>query len=152
MKIEFLFFFWLIVPYLKWLVNWFLGRTEDVLKAKQEKRKKRSAEVTTLIGGIVMVVASVPYFGAYYYAELRYLWVFIGGFYLVMGLFNLLVVLILKLGTKFAGEEMEQHKEQSRSKYKNVKFWPNWQVRALCIYQYCILGLWLFSWRGLIGL
>lgn len=151
MKVEYILFSWLLIPWAKTFINFVFGRSEQAYKEKQLKRQQRTAEKTILIGGVVMVIGAVPYIGAYFYADFKYIWLIIGIVYLIMGLFTLTMGVVNILSTKYGGEDIAQYKIKYNNKYKNVNFWPKWQVKALCLYEYIVLVLWLYSWRHIIA-
>jgi len=96
-----------------------------------------------------MIVSSIPYIGAYFYADFKYMWIVIGMSYLILGFITFVMGSLAFMGAK--QKEMVGHQKVVKEKSKNIDFWPKWQIKALCGYQVLILLLWLYSWRNLIN-
>lgn len=142
MKLEYIVFLLFFFPWIKGL--WGFARNNK----EAENKKQKTREKNTMTAGLTMVVSSIPFIGAYFYADLKYIWIVIGMFYLILG------VITFIMGNLAVGlskrQEMAGHQEAVKEKCKDIDFWPKWQVKALCGYQVLIFLLWLYSWRNLI--
>ncbi len=146
MKLEYIIFILFFIPWGKGIFKYIKNKTPADEKA--ENKKKQSPEKHTLIAGCFMVASSIPYIGAYFYADLKYIWIIIGGLYVVLGFITLVVgYMSIKLSKQ---KYFVRQKETAKDEYKNVDFWPKWQIKVLCGYQVLILVFWLYSWRHLI--
>jgi Na+-transporting methylmalonyl-CoA/oxaloacetate decarboxylase gamma subunit len=84
----FLFLLFLVPSVIGWLKKrFFTKRTRsaisDVKKQENEKRFIKSS--------LRMIVSAIPYFGAFIFADLPYLWLTLGLVYLVIGILTLLM-------------------------------------------------------------
>ena len=151
MELEYLLFIWVLFPWMKSLLSYSIRKIKGTNEGIQLKKKKRTPLKNMLIGSSVLVFGSIPYFGAYYYADLKTLWVYLGSIYLIIGTIMLIMGALAYIFEKHYSEEIEEYKGNSNEKDKDTNYWPAWQTKTLCLFQYIILVLWLYSWRHLIA-
>nr|CAP48865.1 putative integron gene cassette protein [uncultured bacterium] len=151
MELEYLLFIWVLIPYLKLLLCYSMRKIKGTNEGAQHEKQKRTPLKSVLIGSRVLVFGSIPYFGAYYYADLKTLWVSLGAIYLIFGVILLIVSVLTYVAEKYYSEEIEKYKGNLETKSKDTNYWPAWQTKALCLFQFIVLALWLYSWRHLIA-
>ena len=151
MELEYLLFIWLLLPWMKSLLYYILRKSEKAYEEKQLKRQKRTPLQTMLTGSSVLIFGSIPYIGAYFYADLKTLWVILGAVYLFTGLVLLIMGALAHFAVKYYSEEIKDYENKTEKSTKNVNYWPKWQKKALCLFQYTVLTLWFYSWRHLIA-
>lgn len=151
MELEYLLFIWFLFPWMKSLLYYILRKSEKAYKEKQLKRQKRTPIQTMLTGSSVLIFGSIPYIGAYFYADLKTLWIILGTVYLFTGLILLIMGALAHFSAKHYSEEIKDYENKAEKSTKNVDYWPKWQQKILCLFQYAILALWLYSWRHLIA-
>ncbi len=151
MEIQYLLFIWVLFPWVKTLLYYALRKNEKAHQEKQLKKQKRTPLKNMIIGSGVLIFGSIPYIGAYFYADLKTLWVVLGSMYLLTGIIMLIMGVFTYLAAKHYSEEIKDYESKTKNKTKKVNFWPKWQRKILCIFQYSVLALWLYSWRHLIA-
>ena len=151
MEIEHLLFIWVFFPWAKSLMYYVLRKREKAHKEKELKRQNRTPLQSMLKGSAVLIFGSIPYIGAYFYADLKLLWLILGTTYLLMGIFLVTMGALAFVGTKYYSEEIKDYENKTEKSAKSVNYWPKWQQKVLCLFQYAVLVLWLYSWRHLIA-
>lgn len=128
------------------------GRSDEVWNRKRQRRKLRSAEMNALLGGIKLLLVSLPFFAAFYYADLAWLWLGLAVVCAVCGFVLLIMGSVVLYARKSGLKEIEQAQAQARKTYAKVNFWPKWQVHALCAINLTVLILWIYAWRYLFAM
>jgi len=138
-----------LYPVLKGLYLFATGKSEEVRQKRARKLESLTKEKRAITSSLRIFITVIPYFGAYYYADFRTVWLILGTLHLLTAS----LVLIAALASRsLRQEEPEKYNEviqESRKNLKAVTFWPKWQVHALCIFNVSVLALWLYSWRYL---
>ncbi len=151
MEIEYLLFIWVLFPWMKSLLYYALRKSEKARQEKQLKKQKRTPLKNMLIGSGALIFGSIPYIGAYFYADLKTLWVSLGAIYFLTGIIMLVMGALAYLAAKHYSEEIKDYESKTKNITKDVNYWPKWQEKTLCLFQYSVLALWLYSWRHLIA-
>ena len=151
MELEYLLFIWVLLPWMKSLLYYSIRKIKGSNEGIQLNIQKRTPLKNMLIGSGVLVFGSIPYFGAYYYADFKTLWFSLGSIYLIIGLIMLIMGVLTHFAEKHYSEEIEEYKGKSNANNKSNNFWPAWQTKTLCLFQYIVLALWFYSWRHLIA-
>lgn len=145
----YLFFAMFLYPSLKGLFIYVIGKSEETRKRRKEKIDALPKEKRIINSSSRIFIIVIPYFGAFFYADFKYVWLLLGLIYV----FTAIVTLAAALGSeslKHKDPELYKKAEkQSKEELKDVDFWPKWQVHALCLFNVSILILWLYSWRYL---
>jgi len=149
MRWDIIFFGMFLYPALKGLYFYAVGKSDEVRQKKKEKLDSLTKEKRIINSSLRLFVTVIPYFGAYYYADYRYVWLSLG----ILYLFTAVITLVAALGSQSLKqndpETYEKVTKQSKEDLKNVNFWPKWQVHAYCMFNISVLVLWLYSWRYL---
>ena len=111
----------------------------------------RTPVQNTFTGSSVLILASIPYTAAYFYADLKLFWLALGSIYLLIGILMLTMGVLAYMASKHYSKEIEEYEKIARATSRTVNYWPRWQEKTLCIFQYIVLALWLYSWRHLIA-
>lgn len=151
MIIEYLLFLWAITPWAKSLIYYALGKSKKLFKDKKVKRQARSPFRNSSEDGAMLIFWSIPYIASYYYADLKFLWIILGISYLLTGILILTMGTLAFIGSKHYSEEIKKYELKYQKSNKNINYWSKWQEKSLCILQYTIFALWLYSWRHLIA-
>ena len=146
---EYIFFIIFLYPALKSILIYLSGKTEYIRQKNKEKSDALTKEKRLINSSIRSLVLVTPYFGAYYYAEFKYIWLILGIILLLTSLITLTTALISQSFRKEKPNEYNDAMKESRASLRNVNFWPKWQVHALCVFNVSVLILWLYSWRYL---
>ncbi len=149
MAIEYIIFLWPLSPWARSALNFILRRSEKSHNERLLKRKARTALQNSFIDSTKLLAGSAPYIGAYFYADLKLIWLTLGIVYIFSGLLIFTMGILVFFTKKYHRKEIEQHKlVEAKSRKEN--HWPKWQVKLLCLFQYTVLMLWLYSWRHII--
>ncbi len=125
------------------------GKSEEVRRKKKVKLDALTKEKRIINSSSRMLLLIIPYFGAYFYADFRYVWLTLGILYLITTIVTLLAALGSQSLKHKDPEAYEKMALKSKEELKDVDFWPKWQVHALCAFNVSVLALWLYSWRYL---
>ena len=146
---DYLFFVMFLYPSLKGLLFYLIGKSDEVRKKRKEKLDALTTEKRIINSSSRLFIVVIPYFGAFYYADFKYVWLSLGVIYV----FTAIITLVAALGSQsLKNKDPELYKKtekKSKEELKDVDFWPKWQVHALCFFNVSILILWLYSWRYL---
>jgi len=146
---DYLFFVMFLYPSLKGLFFYIIGKSDEVRRKRKEKLDALSKEKRIINSSSRLFIIVIPYFGAYFYADFKYVWLILGLIYV----FTAIITLAAALGSQSLKQNdpelYKKTEKQSKKDLKDVDFWPKWQVHALCIFNVSILLLWLYSWRYL---
>ncbi len=151
MALEYLLFIWVLIPWVKSILCYYIRKIKGANERAQLEKQNRTPLTSILIGSRVLVFGSIPYFGAYYYADLKTLWVSLGSIYLIFGVILLIMGVLTYMTEKHYSEEIEKYKGNLETENKDTNYWPALQTKTLCLFNFFVLTLWLYSWRHLIA-
>ena len=149
MRWDYIFFVLFLYPVLKGLYIYLSGKTEYIRKKYKEKRDALTKEKWLINSSLKKIIYVTPYFGAYYYADFKYIWLTLGIIFIFTIFITLTTALISQSFRNEKPNEYNKVMKESGTSLKNVNFWPKWQVHALCVFNVSVLILWLYSWRHL---
>ena len=149
MRWDYIFFVMFLYPILKGLYFYAFGKSDEVWQKRKDKLDSLTKEKRIIYSSSRSLITVIPYSGAYYYADYRYIWLSLGIIYLLTAVITLVAALGVQSLKQKAPETYERAAQQSKEELKNVNFWPKWQVHAYCMFNISVLVLWLYSWRYL---
>jgi len=146
---DYVFFLMFLYPTLKGIFYYAIGKSEEIRKNRKDKLNALSKEKRIIHSSTRLFIVVIPYFGAFFYADFKYLWLLLGIIYL----FTAIITLAAAVGSQSLKQTdpdlYKKAENQSKKDLKDVDFWPKWQVHALCAFNVLIFILWLYSWRYL---
>ena len=148
MIIEYGIFFYYLIPTILAVYRKFRYTAEELESQHSNNNNTNPKEIFLLK---IIAYASVyipPYFGAYYYADLKYIWLTLGAIYSVVMLILFSVFLYCLFYSKYKTEEYNTIMEKIKKKdtYKKPS---KWQTRISCSKTISAILLWMYSWRHL---
>ena len=147
MRWDLLFFAMFLYPTTKGLFYYLIGKSEEVRNKRKALLDSLPIEKRLIKISLREFILVIPYFGAYYYAEYKYLWLTLGILYLVSTIITLMAALGSQALKENSPDEYEKARKEGKNQFKNVNFWPRWQVHALCVFKVFVFVLWFYSWR-----
>ncbi len=147
MRWDLLFFAMFLYPTTKGLFYYLIGKNEDVRNKRKALLDSLPLEKRLIKISLRQFIVIIPYFGAYYYAEYKYLWLTLGILYFVSTIGTLIAAMGSQALRKNSPDEYKKARNEGKKQFKNVIFWPRWQVHALCLFNVSVFALWFYSWR-----
>ena len=149
MRWDLLFFAMFLYPTTKGLFYYVIGKSDEVRNKRKALLDSLLIEKRLIKISLRQFIVIIPYFGAYYYAEYKYLWLTLGILYLISTVITLIAAKGSQALMENSPNEYKKMRNKGKKQFKNVNFWPRWQVHALCIFNVSIFVLWFYSWRNI---
>ena len=91
---EYIFFILFLYPALKSILIYLSGKTEYIKQKNKETNDALTKEKRLINSSLRSLILVTPYFGAYFYAEFKYIWLILGMIFLLTSLITLITALI----------------------------------------------------------
>lgn len=149
MNIEHLLFVMYLFPTIIGIIYAIRYTSDEILSKRKEKMQKKGNERYLFEKSLFFILFVIPYYGAYIYADLKYIWLILAIIYTLLAIFSIIATGYCWYQKTYNTEEYAStiNKLNKQRDNNNENIYPKLRARISCGIKITSIILWLFSWR-----
>ena len=152
MLLEYLLFFMYLIPTVIGIAYKIKYSDDEILTKRKEKITKKGKEKYLFQMSMLYIIFLIPYFGAFYYADLKYIWLLLAIIYSTLAIFSITASAYCWYQKAYNNEEYTKtmnkiHNDNNKNQY----YWSKFRARFNCVIKIFAILLWVYSWRHLVA-